>query len=155
MWYFSLKGDNLHCRNCFCQSSLNDHCSRSLYDLAAQLTCLPSWPTLVWPLTTVLMLSSRRLSCVTQNGKSQIEGKLQKTCVIKSLTSTHRIFSRILLTTSSILAKDWGETQRQDIRKTWRNHTCREEWKDYNQTQVVFSISYTLYYIILVTYPAL
>ena len=31
------------------------------WQLAAQLTCLPSWPTLVWPLTTVLMLSSRRL----------------------------------------------------------------------------------------------
>lgn len=34
----------------------------------AHLTCLPSWPTLVWPRTTVRMLSSSRLWHVTHNG---------------------------------------------------------------------------------------
>lgn len=77
--------------------------------LVAQLTCLPSWPTLVWPLTTVRMLSSSRLWSMTKCFR-HISSKWQTatTCNIISLTSTHRILSRILFTTSSILAKDWG-----------------------------------------------
>lgn len=48
-----------------------------------QLTCLPSWPTLVWPLTTVLMLSSRRLPNVKEQfihteGKIQTRRKIDK-----------------------------------------------------------------------------
>ncbi len=91
-----------------------------------QLTCLPSWPTLVWPLTTVLMLSSRRLSNVTKKKWHLVTLRVKykqkrKKVVIKSLIQTHRIFRRILFTTSSILAKDCEEIRKQDIRKTWGN----------------------------------
>lgn len=55
-----------------------------------QLTCRPSWPTLVWPRTTVLILSSRRLSNVIKQ-MAHIEGKIQTKTRNKLLSRWHEL----------------------------------------------------------------